>query len=1024
MTIITRFNVPKCKLAIAVSAVVLLASGQVVLAQQEIEEISVTGSRIARDIGFESAVPVTAITHEELKMFDPGQGVAKQLASLPQFFNNVSSDNISGRTSQDVGQSQVNMRGMGANRTLVLLDGMRVVPSDRRSSVSVDYLPTTLMQRVDVVTGGASAAYGADALAGVTNFVLNRNYTGLAVEYTGGINEEGDGEYNRGSVTFGDDFMDGRLHAFGSAEVRINDQYRRNYADWDDRQNYVRNPAYTGVATAGVPLRLSRSNVYSTNFTSTGLILQAGSALNRAQFNEAGTGTLPFDNGQLASFDGAGNLNTAVGRRGDPQYELFLKSHPQSFERLGIEQQNLFLGADFDLKEGTKLWGHWLFGRSTADTGDYAFGQGGTGLGHAGQAYTTIYRDNPFLPASVVQTMIAENRQSIRVDQHGLLNVPAGYMENNDVVNSINSLTLGFDTELWGDWSLRGSWQRGIAEKQNEGIRWERLDRFYLATDAVRDPVSGQPICRIQLIQRQLAAQGRNLEAELGAWAQTNIRVFRSDLGATTPGKPEPVAFPIGVDSIDGTIKDCIPINSFGTGNQSQAALDYIHSSRNKTGVSTQTLNFAEMLASGTVHEGWGAGEISGAIGVNYRESFITQYIVDDAIDALGAPCNVTLPDGTVVIRGIAPSITCSATADSLHRFSGQPEFTGGYDVYESFAETAVPLFEFNDGAQSAELSLAARWSWYSRAGEQMSWKSGLSLKLTEELRLRGTKSRDIREGSFEELFVTQGRGANITDPWNGNISYTVFNQTGGNPELEAEQADTTVFGFVYQPEWLEGFSFSADRYVVDLSSAIGNFTEQQTIDTCIKDKVLCDKIIFGTDGRIASIRANFININAAKVSGYDFEAGYRSEPDFFAGNAENLSLRLIAGYMDENSTTPLGGTTLNQAGGPTLPKKTATAFVSYSMGNFGLNLQQYWQSRTVRNVQWIEGIDVDDNSLGSVNLTHLGLSYDHEATQGDWTFSLTVNNLFDRAPVQGGTSRIGDELGRRYALGVNYTFN
>ena len=306
MTIITRFNVPKCKLAVAVSAVVLLASGQVVLAQQEIEEISVTGSRIARDIGFESAVPVTAITHEELKMFDPGQGVAKQLASLPQFFNNVSSDNISGRTSQDVGQSQVNMRGMGANRTLVLLDGMRVVPSDRRSSVSVDYLPTTLMQRVDVVTGGASAAYGADALAGVTNFVLNRNYTGLAVEYTGGITEEGDGEYNRGSVTFGDDFMDGRLHAFGSAEVRINDQYRRNYADWDDRQNYVRNPAYTGVATAGVPLRLSRSNVYSTNFTSTGLILQAGSALNRAQFNEAGNGTLRNENGQLASFDGPG----------------------------------------------------------------------------------------------------------------------------------------------------------------------------------------------------------------------------------------------------------------------------------------------------------------------------------------------------------------------------------------------------------------------------------------------------------------------------------------------------------------------------------------------------------------------------------------------------------------------------------------------------------------------------------------------------------------------------------------------
>src|SRR5690606_11064859 len=117
------------------------------------------------------------------------------------------------------------------------------------------------------VTGGASAAYGADALAGVTNFVLDRSYTGLEVAYTGGINEAGDGEYNRGSITFGSDFLDGRLHGFGSVEARINDQYRRNYADWDRREGYVRNPAYTGTPTPGVPLRLTREHVYSTNFS-------------------------------------------------------------------------------------------------------------------------------------------------------------------------------------------------------------------------------------------------------------------------------------------------------------------------------------------------------------------------------------------------------------------------------------------------------------------------------------------------------------------------------------------------------------------------------------------------------------------------------------------------------------------------------------------------------------------------------------------------------------------------------------
>src|SRR5690606_6200181 len=105
----------------------------------------------------------------------------------------------------------------------------------------------TLIQRVDVVTGGASAAYGADALAGVTNFILNRNFSGLDLRLSTGMNEEKDGEFHRGSVTWGDDFMDERLHVFGSFEFRNNDAYRRENADWDKRQGYVRNPNWVSA---------------------------------------------------------------------------------------------------------------------------------------------------------------------------------------------------------------------------------------------------------------------------------------------------------------------------------------------------------------------------------------------------------------------------------------------------------------------------------------------------------------------------------------------------------------------------------------------------------------------------------------------------------------------------------------------------------------------------------------------------------------------------------------------------------
>jgi iron complex outermembrane recepter protein len=386
----------------------------------------------------------------------------------------------------------------------------------------------------------------------------------------------------------------------------------------------------------------------------------------------------------------------------------------------------------------------------------------------------------------------------------------------------------------------------------------------------------------------------------------------------------------------------------------------------------------------------------------------------------------VTLPDGTVVVRGIPPSINCSATADSLHRFSGQPEFEGGFDVHELFGETIVPLFD-ND-TQSAELDLAARWSNYSRAGEFTSWKAGLSLQVFEDLRLRATKSLDIREGSFNELFVKQGRGAQINDPVTGQ-NYTTFNLTGGNENLKAEEADTVVVGFVYQPSFVEGLSLSIDHYDVDLSSAIASFTEQQTVDECQKSGALCEFILRGTDGFIQTILVQFININQAKVSGYDGEISYRIEPDFFGDFSESMNVRLIAGYMNENSTTPLNGAKVDRAGadavgGGFLPKTTLTANLTYNIGDLGVSVQQTYQGSMKRNVLWIEGRDVDNNRVGSVNLTNLGLFWNGEASSGTWRASLNVSNLFNRDPVIAGLTRVGDDVGRRYAIGFDYSFN
>src|SRR5690606_11395331 len=203
----------------------------------------------------------------------------------------------------------------------------------------------------------------------------------------------------------------------------------------------------------------------------------------------------------------------------------------------------------------------------------------------------------------------------------------------------------------------------------------------------------------------ELARQGRDLGAELHQWALENTCVFPTDRLDADPSVPIPIDYPISVDSIDGTIRDCVPVNMFGNGNQSEAAMDHVFSDRHKVGESRQQQHFAQLLATGTLHDGWGAGPISGALGATHRKESIRPSAPHKAIDQLGPIYNVTLADGTVAVRGIPPFLHGSAT--NLHRFSDQPSFAGGFDVWEVFSETVLPLFSTEHG-RSAELSLAA----------------------------------------------------------------------------------------------------------------------------------------------------------------------------------------------------------------------------------------------------------------------------------------------------------------------------
>lgn len=178
-------------LAMAISAT--LPFSPLLQAQQEateaLEEITVTGSRIRMTDGMAAPTPVTSVTVQELANFEPGGTIAEQLDALPQFFATGTAQRGGPALFGDGGGSYLDMRGLGRNRTLVLLDGSRIVPADKAGTVNVDNIPMALVRSVDVITGGASAAYGADALGGVTNFVLDREFQGLKISTSTGMNE-------------------------------------------------------------------------------------------------------------------------------------------------------------------------------------------------------------------------------------------------------------------------------------------------------------------------------------------------------------------------------------------------------------------------------------------------------------------------------------------------------------------------------------------------------------------------------------------------------------------------------------------------------------------------------------------------------------------------------------------------------------------------------------------------------------------------------------------------------------------
>lgn len=259
------------------SVAALLASANSALADDaastaadgaELEEVLVTGSRVVRD-GYDAPTPVNVLGTDEIKAAAPAN-IADFVNTLPSVAGSATAANSSGALSNGAaGISALNLRALGTGRTLVLFDGQRSVVSAATGQVDTNTFPQALVSRVEVVTGGASSAYGSDAVGGVVNFILDKEYTGLKATVEYGETTYGDNPNSKFNITAGAAFADKKGHVLLSAEIVHQDGVHDESRDWNKSGYFaVRN---TNTA-AGAPFYILSKNVGISAYTPGGLI--------------------------------------------------------------------------------------------------------------------------------------------------------------------------------------------------------------------------------------------------------------------------------------------------------------------------------------------------------------------------------------------------------------------------------------------------------------------------------------------------------------------------------------------------------------------------------------------------------------------------------------------------------------------------------------------------------------------------------------------------------------------------------
>ena len=802
----------------ASSAVAMPAYAEVAQSQDDEEIIEVTGSRIARS-ELSQPTPVITLEAKDIQKFGtPDLGAI--LGELPAI---GSTDTLIGNNNSNAyaGTSSADLRRLGSNRTLVLVNGKRhVAGNPGEQTVDLSTIPAALIERVEVITGGASAVYGSDAVSGVINVILKKDYEGFEFNATGTKSTEGVNERNHTfSILSGTEFADGKGNVtFFTSLERIGEVMSRDIRQFENWGTII-NPE-DGGEDDGIPDKLRAPNVGSEMIHANGVINPFGGAAGRWAFDEAGNPMLQTERQYTNSF--------AFGNFPDGCQTCF---YPEDYENFspGVEKINLASTLSYELTDDIVFNSSFKYVRSNIDQQfqpSFRFGN-----------ISINVEDNAFIDPSLRQTLLDAGQTTVSMakffDELG--------NRSADNRRELFRYTAGLEgafqvSETDFNWELYYVY----GETTNTRITKNDLipDNLVAAVDSVIDPATGQAACRSQVA----SAQGEDYE-----------------------------------DPAVANGSDCVAFNPFGQ-SSSQEARDFVSADVKREDEITQEFIGGSIVFDTSEFLELQGGGIGIAAGFEYREE--TSGSITDEFTKRGFLAGAATPDSygeyDVTEFFIEASLPLLSEVAFAHELTLDAAFrTADY----SHAGTAdawkvgVMYAPIEDLRIRGTIGEAVRAPNITEAFDPVSPGFG---RVSDPCDADNISDDPDRAANCAALGIPAGFQAN------DNVSVDTL--SGGNPDLVSEESESLTAGIVWTPNYFENFSLTVDYYDIEIKDAITFVSVQNVADNCVDatggpDAGFCGQIDRNpTTHDIELVRSGYLNAAALNTKGVEVQARYTTD--------------------------------------------------------------------------------------------------------------------------------------------------